>query len=142
MNADRPLFDTALTTGDHLLAEPGCRVWAKTEGVDARMRFDGEARGGILLETTSVPEVVDVETGEMRWMRCYRLYDPSTRTPAHQRISTLTERQVGSFEPVNISQVRGTVRRLCGEVAKQKGPMGSAELELLDVIRRLAAVAR
>lgn len=133
------LFDTARTLGDFRLVEPGCEIWAKTEGADARMRFDGEPRGGIVLEITETAEP-DRDTGEITPRRAFRCYDYDYRTPPHQRISVLTEAQVDSFEPPNMVRIRSTWRRLCKEVAAKKGTAAPEEIDTVLDAARLAAI--
>lgn len=135
----RSLGDTALTTGDRLLAEPGCEAWAKTEGPDGRMRWDGEARGGIILEVVRTP-VVDHDTGECGYRRAFRCYDYDPRTPDHQRISTLTEAQIAEFEPANVARLRNIYRGWCREIGKRSGIATSAEIDMCQDVARLAAI--
>jgi hypothetical protein len=139
----RPLYDTAYTKGDYLLAEPGCEIWARTEGPNARMTHDGEPRGGIILEITSSTEV-DAETGELVQRRSFRTFD--YYCGALWRATTvLNEAQVDpeSFEAPDWGRIRNTYRRLCHEVGKKHGkrsPADTAEITMVRDAGRLAAI--
>lgn len=135
----RALGDTALTTGDRLLAEPGCEAWAKVDGGDARMRWDGEPRGGIILEVTQSP-VVDEETGECTYLRAFRCYDYDPRVPEHQKWSTLTEAQIAAFEPANVARLRGVYRKWAKQIAENKTTATAREIDLCQDLARLAAI--
>jgi hypothetical protein len=138
----RPLFDTARTLGDAAIAEPGCECWARVDGGDARMRFDGEPRGGIILEIVAGHPDVDEETGEVVHRRAYRLFDYDPRTPPHQRISVLTETQIDpqSFGPPNLARIRNLYRQLCRDISRRKGTATVAEIDMVHDAWRLAAI--
>lgn len=125
----------AHTIGDHTLAQPGCEAWAKTDDPNARARFDGEPRGGIILEITANRVITD--DGEIHDLRSYRCWDYDPRTPTHQRECWLTEQQVAAFDPPNIARIRNQARRLHAEIGKQRGTRNTDEQRLCDIAARL-----
>jgi hypothetical protein len=141
----RPLFDTAYTKGDFMLAEPGCEVWGWSaltlpEGADpsaVRMRSDGEARGGIILEITTD---WDEETGERK--RAFRTIDYDPRIPLWQATTVLQEAECDpqTFTNPDWTRIREMYRRLCREVGQQKHIASMAEIDMVTDAFHLASI--
>jgi hypothetical protein len=130
---EAPRFDSRLgarSTGDMLMAgwTPGCEVYARTEGADARMRWDGEARGGVVLE---IIDLRDHETGEVS--RTFRCLDPDPACPMYRAVNELTEAQIDptSISGVNLKSLRPLVRhRVGGWLSSQRGSLSPVEVEM------------
>lgn len=131
----------ARTLGDMALVEPGCEVYARVDGdvADVRMRADGEARGGIVIEVTDTT-IVD-EDGAITQQRAFRCFDYQIPDLA-KAFTVLTEAQVDpdGFEPPRIDRIRGLYRRLCQEVGAKRGTASAFEIDLVAVAARLAAI--
>lgn len=144
-----------LTRGDLSIIEPGCEVWARTDGdlTNVRMTADSEARGGIVLEVIDTIHVDD--NGEITPVRAFRCADytrPRFTDPRRLAI-LLTEAMVDpdSLMPPDTGHIRLLARRLAGWVAfKSNGPSivsakersGTMEPAELDALRDAALLAR
>lgn len=137
----RPLVDSRLgsrTIGDMSIITEGCELFAKEDGSDdMRLRPDGEAVGGIVLDVTDVATVTD--DGEIVQQRAFLVYDP--HMPLYQAFTTLTERQVDPtrFMPPNIGRIRQAIRRMKNGV-RDKGPITSEDVDLLGHAYHLGSV--
>lgn len=142
LTGTRPLFDSARTKGDYLLAEPGCEIFARDSGdvTNIRMRADGQPRGGIIVEIASGSEVTG--DGEIIQRRAFRCIDYDPRVPLRRATTVLTEAQIdpSTFTAPNIARIRGLYRRMCREIGARSGVASSSEIDMVLDAARLAAI--
>ncbi len=139
-----PLFDSRLgarTIGDMALLGEGFMVWAKRDGPDQRIAYDGEARGGIVLEVTDA--VTGNADGEVTKVRAFKTWNPYIGGPGdYTAYSMLTEAQVdlSACEAPDMATVRRAYRRFAKWVGEQKSTAPLDEIDVAVWCGRLAAI--